>query len=135
MDGDMKRRTFKQERLWRDGIVKKVQKEGAILHIKTLSDKEFDDALRRKLCEEGREVVHASQAELAEELGDVLEVIYLLCELHGIDTAELEKKRQDKRADRGSYTGRQYVTAVEYPEGSYGAQCCLAEPEEYPEID
>ena len=131
----MKRRKFRQDNLWRDKIIEKAIGEGAVLHMRTLSDEEFDMALRRKLCEEAQEVLEAATPEeLIDELGDVREVIDLLCELRGLDKETIERKRKKKRAERGSYHGRKFVSAVEYPEGSYGEQCCLAEPDLYPEI-
>ncbi len=131
----MKRRKFKQEKLWRDKIVLKAELEDAKLHINILDDKEFDYQLRRKLCEEAEEVLETtSQEELIDEIGDVLEVIDALCELHGISRIDIKEQQDYKRAERGNYAGRQFVTAVEYPVGSYGEECCLAEPERYPEI-
>ncbi len=131
----MKRRKFRQNKLWRDKTIEKVKKEGAVLHMQKLTEGEFDVQLRRKLCEESQEVLETStQEELIDELGDMYEVIDALCELHGLDKEIIKARRAQKRAERGDYSGRQFVTAVEYPEGSYGEQCCLEEPDMYPEI-
>ena len=95
----------------------------------------YGSALRKKLLEEAHEVLKSvSKDELIDELGDVYEVLHLLEKLHAIDPVEVQEKRAKKNEERGSYTGRQFVTVVEYPVGSYGAQCCLAEPDLYPEI-
>jgi len=132
----MKRRKFLQNILWRDKIIAKAQEEGAVLHIEKLTDdEEFGDQLRQKLCEEALEVAYAETPdELIDELGDVYEVLDALIELHGLDKEIVHQRRDQKRAERGAYEGRQFVSAVEYPVGSYGEQCCLAEPDLYPEI-
>ncbi|HEX3961319.1 MAG TPA: nucleoside triphosphate pyrophosphohydrolase, partial [Trebonia sp.] len=51
-----------------------------------------------------------------EELADVLEVIYALAALSGLDAAQLEKLRAAKADERGGFT-RRYVWHGNEPAG------------------
>ena len=62
--------------------------------------------LRAKLLEEAQEAATASPADLAEELGDVLQVLYALAELAGAAAAEIECARARKARTHGTYTRR-----------------------------
>jgi len=126
---------FKQNKLWRDKLPAVRAFEGSIIHIKQLSDAEYDLALRSKLVEEAHEVCSAHNADaLQEELADLSEVIDALCTLHGITKEQLLAVQTKKHATCGGFYGRTYVTLAEHPTGSFGEQYCRAQPEKYPEI-
>lgn len=131
----MRMRKFKQEKLWRDKVIKKCEDEGSILHIKKPDDQEFDGMLREKLLEEAQEVVSASnQKHLIEELADLYEVIDTIIELHHLSKEEILAAQERKHAERGGFAGRSYVTVAEHPEGSAMEHYCLDAPDKYPEI-
>ncbi len=131
----MKMRKFLQNKLWRDKAPQMMEARGSIMHIKKLTDAEFDQELRAKLLEEAAEVQAAhSKEELIGELADVHEVIDTLCAFHGISTEEIQTIQTKKRDDRGGFIERKYVTIAEHPEGSSGVEYCLAQPDKYPEI-
>jgi predicted house-cleaning noncanonical NTP pyrophosphatase (MazG superfamily) len=68
------------------------------------SEAEFAGWLRVKLLEEATEAATAtSPTELAEELGDVLQVLYALA---GLGAAEIEYARARKARTHGAYTRR-----------------------------
>ncbi len=67
---------------------------------------EFGRLLRAKLLEEAREAATASPADLAEELGDVLQVLYALATEAGYGAAEVECARARKARTHGAYTYR-----------------------------
>jgi predicted house-cleaning noncanonical NTP pyrophosphatase (MazG superfamily) len=67
---------------------------------------EFAFRLRAKLLEEAQEAVTASPAELVEELGDVLQVLYALAAEAGLAAAEVECARARKARTHGTYTRR-----------------------------
>jgi predicted house-cleaning noncanonical NTP pyrophosphatase (MazG superfamily) len=68
---------------------------------------EFDRLLRDKLLEEAAEAVGApGPAELLEELGDVLQVLYALASQAGYSPAEIECARARKARTRGAFTRR-----------------------------
>jgi predicted house-cleaning noncanonical NTP pyrophosphatase (MazG superfamily) len=70
------------------------------------SPAEFALWLRAKLLEEAGEAASASPAELAEELGDVLLVLYALAAAAGLAAAEIECARARKARTHGAYTHR-----------------------------
>jgi predicted house-cleaning noncanonical NTP pyrophosphatase (MazG superfamily) len=126
---------FQQNKLWRDKLPAARTFEGSIIHLKQLSDAEYDLELRNKLIEETHEVCSAPNAKaLLEELADLYEVVDALCALHGITKEQLVATQTKKREDRGGFYGRTYVTLAEHPTGSFGEKYCRAQPEKYPEV-
>jgi predicted house-cleaning noncanonical NTP pyrophosphatase (MazG superfamily) len=68
---------------------------------------EYAGLLRAKLLEEAAEAASApGPAELLEELGDVLQVLYSLASEAGYSPAEIECARARKARTRGSFTRR-----------------------------
>lgn len=131
----VKMRTFLQNKLWRDKAIELMEQHGSKMHWHTLNDTEFDEQLRIKLVEETQEVIQAQSKEnLLAELADVLEVIDTLCDLHEINKDEVITAQNKKRASRGGFTGRTFITVAEHPENSFGEQYCLADPTKYPEV-
>ena len=70
------------------------------------TEAEFARSVRAKLLEEAREAATASPATLVEELGDVLQVLYALAELAGLEPAAIECARARKARTHGTYTRR-----------------------------
>jgi predicted house-cleaning noncanonical NTP pyrophosphatase (MazG superfamily) len=70
------------------------------------TEAEFALSLRTKLLEEARDAATASPAGLAEELGDVLQVLYALAATAGLAAAEIECARARKARTHGTYTRR-----------------------------
>jgi predicted house-cleaning noncanonical NTP pyrophosphatase (MazG superfamily) len=70
------------------------------------TEAEFALWLRAKLLEEAREAATARPAELVEELGDVLQVLYALAAEAGYAAAEIECARARKARTHGTYTRR-----------------------------
>lgn len=131
----IKMRKFLQNKLWRDKAVDMMeQQHGSIIHWKYLDDDAFKKELNIKLIEEAQEVVVATSHEsLIGELADVFEIIDALCKAHNITHAQIISAQQTKREKRGGFDGRKYVTIAEHPDGSFGVEYCLADPEKYPE--
>lgn len=130
-----KMRRFKQNKLWRDNAPAMMEKHGSVIHVKQLSDQEFDNELRLKLLEEAQEVKDAqSNNMLIEELADLYEVMDSLIALHKVDKEQVLSAQEHKRNERGGFMGRAYVTVADHPMGSYGEVYCLAAPEKYPEV-
>ena len=67
---------------------------------------EFGRLLRAKLLEEAAEAATAAPAELLDELGDVLQVLYALASQAGYSPAETECARARKARTRGAFTRR-----------------------------
>lgn len=131
----MKRRAFLQNKLWRDKAVDLMKELKSIIHWQRLTDMEYDYQLRQKLLEEAKEVCASkSKHELMQELADVLEIIEAISDAHEISLEELKTIQHKKKAERGGFEGRKFVTIAEHLEGSFGEKYCLADPEKYPEI-
>jgi len=91
---------MKYNKLVRDKIPEIIKKNGdvPITHIAT--EDEYQEKLLAKLQEEVDEFYKDSNAE---ELADILEVIYALGDLYGIDKEELEQLRKAKAEKRGGF--------------------------------
>ena len=131
----MRRRTFQQNKLWRDKTPSMLEVTGSIIHRKHLDDAAYDQQLRIKLLEEADEVLKAKdQKALIEELADVFEVIDALCLLHNISRERVFAAQAAKREHKGGFDTRLFVTLAEHLEGSFGEKYCLADPKKYPEV-
>lgn len=134
-DGSMKMRRFKQNKLWRDKLIERMEKLGSRIHWTRLNDAEFAQELKTKFLEEAQEVYAAqTKKELIEELADVLEVISSFSDVHRFTLQDIIDVQNKKREDRGSFQGRRFVTVADHPEGSLGEKYCLDDPYKYPEI-
>lgn len=128
-------RKFTQNKLWRDKAPGLMEDTGSKIHIKNLSDAEYNNCLKDKLEEESTEVKNAStKEEILEEMADVLEVIDAICKLHNISKHELEECKKKKYLKRGGFYNRQFVTFAEHSPNSFGEKYCLAQPQKYPEV-
>ncbi len=131
----MKFRKFYQNKLWRDKTVDRLEEQGSKIHWTRLENDEFIQQLKIKLLEEAQEACDAPTKELfLEELADIIEVIVAFCDLHHLMLQDILKLQNKKFLERGGFEGRKYVTVAEHPEGSFGEEYCLANPEKYPEI-
>lgn len=92
------------EKLVRDKIAEFVLKErGEVLNTRLASPEEYMQLLRNKLVEESQEVLEANtKEELAEELGDLLEVIRAIAIKQEI-VNDLFSKREAKFLERGGF--------------------------------
>lgn len=126
---------FKIGKLIRDKLADEIRSKGIVVEECALSDGEFIQKLGEKLSEEASEVANAHTKEaLAEELADVLEVVYTLAETSQISLEEIQRIRQNKRATRGGFDGRIYTPWVEMPEDHPAADYYRSRADQYPEM-
>lgn len=94
---------MKFNKLVRDKIPEIIIKNGdtPITHI--ASDEEYESHLKAKLTEEVNEFLEDISIE---ELADIMEVIYALCDYYGFSREELEYIRQKKHNNRGGFAKR-----------------------------
>jgi predicted house-cleaning noncanonical NTP pyrophosphatase (MazG superfamily) len=96
------------------------------------TEAEFAGWLRIKLLEEAQEAATATPATLAEELGDVLQVLYALAGTAGLTAAEIEYARARKARTHGAYTRRVlWATdglAIGTPTTTQGGSPCASTP-------
>ena len=91
------------DKLVRDGIPDIIREKGGtpVYHIATRS--EYERALTAKLREEVDEYLESGAAE---ELADILEVVYTLAASAGYSNEQLNALRDKKADERGGFTGR-----------------------------
>jgi predicted house-cleaning noncanonical NTP pyrophosphatase (MazG superfamily) len=91
---------MKYHKLVRDKIPEIIKKKGKIPIIHIANEKEYWKGLKRKLREEVNEFLKNFNEE---ELADILEIIYAICDLKKIDKKGLEKLRKKKAKERGEF--------------------------------
>ena len=127
---------FRVQKLIRDRLPAIMRAQGLQVFDRRLNDAEFIAALKDKLLEEAQEVGAAtSQADLIDELADVMEVIAALADASGVPLQAVEERRQAKRAERGGFAERVFNAAVEARDGLPAAEYYLARPMQYPRED
>jgi len=87
-------------KLVRDKIPEIIKKKGTVPIIHIATDGEYWQKLKEKLQEEIDEFM---KDENAEELADLLEVVYTICSYKKIDKNELELLRKKKAKERGGF--------------------------------
>jgi len=102
-------------KLIRDKILEIIEKSNKTASYKVINDsEEVQKLLLQKLREEMDEVLGAtSQEELLEELADVLEVVYRIVQVNGLEREQLEKIRCAKREKRGGFEKNIFLESVE----------------------
>lgn len=96
-------------KLVRDKIPQIIEESGKRAITYTLSDKEYEIFLERKLDEETLEY-HESKD--AEELADVLEVVIAIAEQKGLRFEDLMALRKEKAEKKGSFKEKIFLIAV-----------------------
>ena len=94
---------MKYDKLVRDLIPDGIHQKGETVRFHTATDDEYRKKLREKLQEEVDEFL---KAENAEELADIIEVIYALADEKNISRETLENIRQKKAWERGAFQKR-----------------------------
>ena len=97
-------------KLVRDKIPEIMESKGEKPNIRILSDEEYIHALERKLDEEVGEY-HADKN--AEELADILEVVFALADAIGCSREELMEIFQKKQDSRGGFAKRYFLISKE----------------------
>ena len=97
-------------KLVRDKIPSLIEKSGKTPRIRILEEAEYRKCLEAKLDEEVAEF-HADRN--AEELADILEVVYALAESIGCTREELLACYEKKHAERGGFQERVFLMGKE----------------------
>lgn len=85
-------------KLVRDKIPEIIEASGKKCEIQVLNDEAYLEMLDKKLSEELKEYQESHEAE---ELADILEVIYTLAQAHGVSKESLKKQERQKRTSAG----------------------------------
>jgi predicted house-cleaning noncanonical NTP pyrophosphatase (MazG superfamily) len=98
-------------KLVRDKIPDIIRADGREPDLRRLDQHEYVRELHTKLLEEAAELASASSGQVAEELADVLEVLYAIARIYGISMSEVRDLADQKRADRGAFDERWYLNS------------------------
>lgn len=129
----MSLKRFRVEKLIRDHLPDIMRGKGILVHERVMEQDEFIAKLKDKLQEEAEEVKHArNENELAEELADMLEVVYALSKTIGISLEQIEKTRLEKRKKKGGFDGKIYNPYVDIEEANPSIEYYLKKAEYYP---
>ena len=90
----------KYNKLVRDKIPEHIKSRGGVPVTHIADDKEYWQKLKEKMLEETAEFI---QAENAEEIADILEVIDAICDYKKFDKKELQAVKEKKAQERGRF--------------------------------
>lgn len=100
----------KSGKLVRDKIPQIIIEDGKTPITRILDDEEYLKELDKKLNEE---IAEYQQDKSIEEMADVLEVLFAICEARGHSVDELMKVREEKREKRGGFEQRVFWSGNE----------------------
>jgi predicted house-cleaning noncanonical NTP pyrophosphatase (MazG superfamily) len=101
---------IKYNKAIRDKIPEIIEESGKKYNLKQLDDESFLAELEKKLIEEVNEY---SESKDVEELADLLEVIYRISELRGVNSDELDEIRRNKAEKRGKFDSNLFLIDTE----------------------
>ena len=101
---------IKYNKAIRDKIPEIIADSGKKYNKKQLDDISFLAELEKKLNEE---LIEYTESKDVEELADLLEVIYRISELRGVNSNELDKIRKDKAEKRGKFESNLFLIDAE----------------------
>lgn len=97
---------IKYDKLIRDKIPEIIQKDGKDSAIRIAEEEEYVQKLLEKLEEEVTELLSAPEENEAEEIADILEVLYAICDARGVSRDKIEEIRVQKANERGGFQKR-----------------------------
>lgn len=106
------------QKLVRDNIPAIIEKNGETCVTRKLTDKEYEDALTNKLQEEVAELLEAYKAKersvlnCAEEMADVMEVLYAMGKTCAVSKREIEQVRSQKAAEKGTFSKKIFLVST-----------------------
>lgn len=111
-----KMKTIEYNKLIRDKIPEIIEKQGKTCVVSRLNDEEYAQKLAEKLTEEMQEFLREFDAEKDEEavkeLADLVEVVYAILDLIGVDKNDFEKIRQAKTLQNGAFKNKLLLLQV-----------------------
>lgn len=98
---------MKEEKLVRDRVPEIIRSKGECCCARVLPPEEYTKALDEKLVEEMQEFLNETDpSHRAEELADLMEVIFAEANLLGLSHSALNRIRKAKLTERGGFTRR-----------------------------
>ena len=94
-------------KLVRDNIPEIIRQHGDTCQTETMTESEFQWALRQKVVEEAQEVMQATtHSNLVQELADLYEVVDMLLQTNDITPDMLRTEQERRRVTLGSFAQR-----------------------------
>ncbi len=97
-------------KLVRDKIPGIIMQQGGQPIVETLEGDAYLRALDQKLIEE---ITEYQESKELEELADILEVVYAICEARGHTIESLHQIKEEKRLERGGFEARVFLVSAE----------------------
>ena len=94
------------DKLVRDRIPEIIRRSGRQCATETMSEAEYQQALRAKLVEEGEEAAQAGAQKLVTELADLCEVFDALLAAYRIERQAVLAEQEKRRKERGAFEKR-----------------------------
>lgn len=93
-------------KLIRDRIPEIIRGDGkeSVTHV--AEKEEYYQKLQEKLEEEVKEFLSSDEGHKIEEIADILEVLYTICDAKGVSREQIEEIRAQKARDRGGFEKR-----------------------------
>lgn len=107
------------QKLVRNNIPAIIEKSGETCVTRKLTDKEYETALTEKLHEEVNELLEAYTAkernvlDCAEEMADVMEVMYAMGKTCAVSKRDIEQTRSQKAAEKGTFSKKIFLVSTE----------------------
>lgn len=100
-------------KLVRDNIPAIITQSGKTPVVRTLSESEYKDELKKKLLEEVQEFINAeSEADMVEEFADIQTVLNYIEKAFGINAIDVEDAYFRKVSDKGGFNDRVFLVEV-----------------------
>ena len=109
------------QKLVRDNIPAIIEKNGGTCVTRELTDKEYETALAEKLQEEVKELLEAYTAKersilnCAEEMADVMEVLYAMGKTCAVSKKDVEHVKSQKASEKGTFSKKIFLERSERP--------------------
>ncbi len=86
-----------------------IESTGGKGNFKILSEKRYEEELKKKLLEESKELVKAPKEEILNELADVLEIVKSIADQQKIKFSKVEEFQKEKRKKRGGFKKKLFL--------------------------
>jgi predicted house-cleaning noncanonical NTP pyrophosphatase (MazG superfamily) len=108
---------YHHNKLIRDNIPEFIITSGNECETRVMDDGEYQIELKKKLIEEAIELFEATDENLINELGDVLQVLMSIADLYNIPFDEVIKYQLEKEKKIGSFSKKIFLKWSTQPKG------------------
>jgi predicted house-cleaning noncanonical NTP pyrophosphatase (MazG superfamily) len=129
-------RRFCFNKMIRDHLPQMMEQSGIQVVGHTMNQDEYGQRLKVKLVEEVDELCAAiTPQDVAEEIGDVLEVLKALARHHHLVFSNVVASAEQKTSEKGGFFNPLCVDYIEIPENHPKLDDYIQRPQDYPEQD